>query len=267
MPNRIIKESIRTSDSINQLKPIEEILFYRLIVSCDDYGRFDGRPAIIKGSCFPLKDITVKDIEKALFNLSTVGMIILYEVEGKPYLQLTNWEQHQTIRAKRSKYPEPNESNIKAIDSKLQTYENNCMQLQADVPVIQSNPNPNLNPKKNMYIAEACTLFEKLWDLYPSKKGKAQIGDTAKIRLLNIGEEQMIRCIDRYKSELQKDSDWRKPQNGSTFFNSGYVDYLDENFTPSKPQNKKSTNKFNNFEQREYDYDSLERQMLMSQGG
>lgn len=262
MPNRIIKESIRTSDSINQLKPIEEILFYRLIVSCDDYGRFDGRSAIIKGACFPLKDITVKDIEKALLNLSTVGMIILYKVDGKPYLQLTNWEQHQTIRAKKSKYPEPSECNIKTIEI-------NCMQMQVDVPVIQSNPNPNPNPnaENNMCRAQACALFEKLWGLYPSKKGKAQIGDAAKIRLLGIGEEHMIRCIGRYKAELKKDSDWRKPQNGSTFFNSGYVDYLDGNYTPANPQKKKNTNKFNNFEQREYDYELLEKQILMSQGG
>jgi hypothetical protein len=33
-------------------------------------------------------------------------------------------------------------------------------------------------------------------------------------------------------TELKKDASWRKPQNGSTFFNSGYVDYLDANFEP-----------------------------------
>ena len=67
MPNRIIKESIRTSNSINELNWFEECLFYRLIVSCDDFGRFDGRPAIIKGTCFPLKEnVTVKTIKDAL---------------------------------------------------------------------------------------------------------------------------------------------------------------------------------------------------------
>ena len=40
----------------------------------------------------------------------------------------------------------------------------------------------------------------------------------------------MTRAIDRYKAELEKDNDWRKPQNGSTFFNSGYIDYLDANY-------------------------------------
>ena len=66
MPNRIIKESIRTSDSINDLTWFEEVLFYRLMVSCDDYGRFDARIPIIKGSCFPLKNVTDNQIENAL---------------------------------------------------------------------------------------------------------------------------------------------------------------------------------------------------------
>lgn len=79
MPNRIIKESIRTSDSINELSWFEECLFYRLIVSCDDYGRFDGRPAIIKGSCFPLKDgVTTNNIEKALSKLVSAGLVKRY---------------------------------------------------------------------------------------------------------------------------------------------------------------------------------------------
>ena len=46
MPNRIIKESVCRSDSIDSLSWFEEVLFYRLIVVCDDYGRFDGRPGV-----------------------------------------------------------------------------------------------------------------------------------------------------------------------------------------------------------------------------
>ena len=36
MPNRIIRESICTSDSVDKLSWFEEVLFYRLIVNCDD---------------------------------------------------------------------------------------------------------------------------------------------------------------------------------------------------------------------------------------
>ena len=109
MPNRIIKESICTSESIDALTWFEEVLFYRLIVRCDDYGRYDGRLKILQGSLFPLKDVTLKQIDDALHKLSTVGMVKRYEVSGKPFLQLTTWENHQSIRAKRSKYPAEDE--------------------------------------------------------------------------------------------------------------------------------------------------------------
>ena len=106
MPNRILKESICRSEDIDSLTWFEEVLFYRLIVICDDFGRFDGRIKIIKGSCFPLKSVTEKDIERALNKLSAVGLVKLYQVEEKPYLQLVTWSSHQTIRNQKSKYLE-----------------------------------------------------------------------------------------------------------------------------------------------------------------
>lgn len=106
MPNRILKESICRSEEIDSLSWFEEVLFYRLIVICDDFGRYDGRAKIIKGSCFPLKSITEKDIDKALKRLSAVGLVRVYEAQGRPYLQLVTWADHQRIRNQKSKYPE-----------------------------------------------------------------------------------------------------------------------------------------------------------------
>lgn len=106
MPNRILKESICTSDTIQKLTWFEEVLFYRLIVNCDDFGRFDGRPAVIKGRLFPLKSgVTDKNIDDALCKLATVGLVLRYKCDGKPYLQLPTWEQHQVVRAQKSRYP------------------------------------------------------------------------------------------------------------------------------------------------------------------
>ncbi|MCD7824576.1 MAG: hypothetical protein LUH14_01190 [Clostridiaceae bacterium] len=106
MPNRILKESICRSEEIDSLSWFEEVLFYRLIVICDDFGRYDGRAKIIKGSCFPLKDVTEKDIDKALGKLAAVGLVRVYEAQGRPYLQLVTWADHQRIRNQKSKYPE-----------------------------------------------------------------------------------------------------------------------------------------------------------------
>lgn len=106
MPNRILKETICTSDTLDELSWFEEVFWYRLIVNCDDFGRFDARPAILKSRLFPLKGtVTEKSICDALNKLSTVGLVILYEYEDKPYLQLATWGKHQQMRATKSKYP------------------------------------------------------------------------------------------------------------------------------------------------------------------
>ena len=136
----------------------------------------------------------------------------------------------------------------------------------------QNNPdneyiNDNDNVKENINtLADAKALFERLWKMYPNKKGKGQVSDTQKKRLLVIGETTLVKAIERYSLELQKDADWRKPQYGSTFFNSGYVDYLDENYSPGKDSERRK-NSFNNFDQRQYNYDDLERKLLNSNLG
>lgn len=110
MPTRYLKESIKTSDTIDRLSWFEEVLFYRLIVSVDDYGRFDGRAVVVRNMLFPLKEqITVASVEKALFKLASVNLIVLYEVDGKRYIHLPTWNDHQTApRAKSSRFPAPN---------------------------------------------------------------------------------------------------------------------------------------------------------------
>ena len=134
MPDRIIKESICTSDTLNQLSDFEERFWHRLIVNCDDYGRFDARPAILKGRLFPLMEgKTLKDMSNTLSKLASVGLVELYEVDGKPFLHVVTWDKYQRIRAKRSKFPEPNGT---------------CCHLPSDDVKcprnpIQSNPNPN----------------------------------------------------------------------------------------------------------------------------
>lgn len=115
--------------------------------------------------------------------------------------------------------------------------------------------------KRNMCKADACALFERLWKLYPVKKGKGQVSDAKKMKLLKIGFDEMSRAIERYKQYVNS-VDYLQYQNGSTFFNSGYVDYLDANYADTVSQKKKPNNQFCNFEQHDYDFDSIEKKLL-----
>lgn len=100
-------------------------------------------------------------------------------------------------------------------------------------------------------------VFEKLWELYPMKRGKSKVSEANKRRILDIGLDEMIRAVERYKADLAKET-WRKPQNGSTFFSGGYVDYLDSNYTAPPPERAETKkNGFNNFVGRTWDFDEI----------
>ena len=141
MPNRIIKDSICGSEKLNSLSDFQFRLWVGLITYVDDYGRGDARPAMIKGSVFPLRErVTVKDIESALHALAGAGCVCLYNVGGKPYLYFPNWEQHQRIQTKRPRYPGPEDADAASpcvtVSHRESPPESNPIQY-------ESNPNTN----------------------------------------------------------------------------------------------------------------------------
>ena len=137
MPNRIIKESLCSSEKISSLSDFEFRLWVCLITQADDFGRGDARPAIIKGRAFPLRErVTAKDIDAAIHGLAAKGCVSLYTVGGKPYFWFPTWGEHQRIRECKPKYPAPEEAdNPPRVAA-------SCGELPPE-----SNPNPNTNPK------------------------------------------------------------------------------------------------------------------------
>lgn len=133
MPNRIIKETIRSSKSVNQLSDFQFRLWIYLITYVDDYGRGSADPELLKGFVFPRrKGVTESQISAGLTALANAGMIEIYEVDGEPFLYFPTWSQHQRIQQKRSKFPEPNDGSRKFTVG------------HGDSPP-ESNPNPNNN--------------------------------------------------------------------------------------------------------------------------
>lgn len=119
MPNRILNSSICTSDSIDELDFFQESFFYRLLVSVDDYGNFDARAKIIRAAVFPLKDVSLKDIETALDALEKQGMLQFYTVNGRRYIHLTGWTRFQRLRNSKHKFPAPDSdgAEIEAVEA------------------------------------------------------------------------------------------------------------------------------------------------------
>lgn len=111
MPNRILRDSIRTSASLAKLTAEEERHFYRLMVIADDFGRFDARPEVIKGFCYPLLDgrVSIGEVVSWTNRLAEgeVNILHLYEVDGQFFGRFRNWDKYQRRRADTSKFPTP----------------------------------------------------------------------------------------------------------------------------------------------------------------
>lgn len=179
MPNRILKDSICTSENIDQLSMMAEIAFYRLIVNCDDYGRMDGRVKILKSRLFPLKDITEETMREIMNELINADLISMYEVNGRPYLQLKTWEDHQQVRAKKSKYPSSSESTCNQLKSDDNKCPRNPIQSEslseslseseskdADAHAIQHDHDRILNAAEDAGFKMSNSVRAALIDLY-----------------------------------------------------------------------------------------------------
>ena len=202
MPNRIIKDSISKSETISGLTDFQFRLWVHLITYVDDYGRGDARPAIIKGACFPFRDrMTNKDIEKGLADLAGAGCVVLYKVDGKPYLCFPNWENHHRVRQKVSKCPSPDECDDE------QNYAASCGELPQNSAIIQSNPiqsksESNPNPKAQSARAAA---FDAFWSAYPRKEGK-QKAVTA-FEKVDVPVAVLLEAIEKQKRSAQWSKD------------------------------------------------------------
>ena len=231
MPNRIIKESICTSEDVAKLSMGAEILFYHLMVKADDFGVYFGNEQIIKNTCFPLKssEIKLKQVESWLNELVNAGLLFAYIAEdGKKYVQFTKWSKHQQIRAKKSKYP---------------LYDSTCNQLisgdcNSCRNPIQSNPD-EIQSESAQSADDIESCFLALWDLYPKKEGKSSVSKKAKAALYKAGFDVVSAAIENYKAKIQRENrDIQYVKNGSTFFNGAWRDYVSSEPEPIQTPKK-----------------------------
>ena len=165
MPTRYLKPGVRDSESIDSLTPQAENLFYRLLVTVDDFGRFDARPAMIKANCFPIKDsVSINKCKDLLYELETNELITVYVVSGKNILQMSKWD--NVPRAKESKYPAP-------VDKRIQVH-TDVYKSHTDAPLTETETKTKTETK-----TPPDGVSQLVWDSFVQqrKSKKAQVTD------------------------------------------------------------------------------------------
>lgn len=116
---RMISKVISISEKVNILPDLfDMLLFTWMIPHTDDFGRLVGSPVKVKALVVPMMDKTSKDVEQSLKRLHESELIDWYEINGDKYVQVINFEKHQSGLHKRtkSKFPESPNSSRKFLE-------------------------------------------------------------------------------------------------------------------------------------------------------
>ena len=253
MPNRIIKESICTSESIDALSVEGERFFYRLVVQADDYGWTLADPRVLRARCFPLctDDITEEAVCAWLRELVFAEILSIWEYSGKKYVHFDQWDNHQNRRARNSKFPvEGNLDNARKMNAdeiickQPYTDASNRMHMSPRNRGIEESRNRSSScssdepderkitkKKKDVYPPE----FLKFWEAYPRKVSK---GQAVKAWHQTSGLRPPIADLVAHLEKRKKSPDWTRdggefiPYPATWLRASGWEDEIKVGVTP-----------------------------------
>ena len=109
MPERLIREGILESDSVNNLSPEAELFYRRIMSVVDDFGRFEWDLKKIRLRVYGYRfEFATDERLKRWMAECQKELIDVYEWQGKSYLQIRKF--NQRLRAAKSKHPGPDGS-------------------------------------------------------------------------------------------------------------------------------------------------------------
>lgn len=183
MPTRFIKESCRSSRNLDRLSDFEERLFWRMLTTADDHGRFMADLELVRANCFPYKTLSIEKVKDALGGLESHGLITLYIVGDRQYGEFVTFQKHQGSPRSKSRYPEkPILHNVNELDGSLHADVSDLLQVRTPSARGVSPPNTNTNTNTNLNSSSLSSLsslssssdseFEQFWIAFPKKVGK-----------------------------------------------------------------------------------------------
>ena len=280
---RMLSSKIVCSDAFIEMPFSAQALYVQLVMEADDDGFLNRAKRIQMSIDAAVTDLPLL-IEKRFLLAFPNGVVVIKhwrmnnQIRKDRYTPTQYQDEFNSLEIKEDgSYTERNKDS--KVDSLATTWQPLGNQTATQVSlgkvsidqyrenIVQSDPDGSCLNDQKPTKADVDSFFNALWDMYPIKKGKGQVSESKRRILYAIGFESMNKAIERYLAELKRDADWRKPQNGSTFFNSGYVDYLDENFVPDESKHYGRNEKLPGwFGKRELDEDELHAiEQLMSE--
>ena len=194
----MISKSISISTKANSISDFAALLFTWMVPHADDYGVLDGDEGTIKALVVPRRKQTAKQVGQALAELQQIGLIWIYFYKNKPYIQFTNFEEHQEGLHKRT-------------SPKLPLYMDCChdsgnfREIPGNSPLTELNlTEPN---RREQNCASAYDYFSDFWREYPRQIAKIPAQKAfAKIK---VDDALMEKIMDSLYRAIESEQ-WKK---------------------------------------------------------
>jgi hypothetical protein len=109
LPDRIIREQARRSQTLRDLSDAAERAWWRLTTACDDHGRFDADPEVLLAELFKRRPSgwALAKMARAVDEWEQVGLVHRYGHDIGTYGHVLMWATHQRERDSKPKFPDP----------------------------------------------------------------------------------------------------------------------------------------------------------------
>ena len=203
---RNIKPGFFKNEDLVELPFEYRLLFIGLWMLADRAGRMEDRPKRIKMEVFPADDL---DIDAGLDALQSRGFVVRYQVGEGRYIQILNFEKHQSPHVKESPstLPAPDKhqtSTVQAPDmpdinppDSLNPYSLNPSSLNPSSLKAESREKPlSAAPTEKRPKSEPLDDgFAEFWDAYPKKVEKKAALEAWKSKRLNGHAQEVINHV------------------------------------------------------------------------
>lgn len=176
---RTIKPGFFRSHDVTLLSYRARLTWIGLWTYVDDDGRGRDDARIIKGDLWPLEDdVTWQDVEDDLTELSLKAHVIRYTVDGRNFLAIPKWLDHQVIsRPSKSKFPEPTPANIREVspitESSVKTHGANTAGSGTGNREREVEQEGELSLIATEITPDPLHSFDDFWATWPRSEGKA----------------------------------------------------------------------------------------------
>lgn len=192
---RNLKPGFFKNEELADGGPYVQLLFAGLWTLADRKGRLEDRPRRIKAEVLPYYE---GDIDPFIEKLASAGFILRYERDGNNYIQIINFEKHQTPHFKEadSTIPAPGKTSASPGNSGTSRADS------LNPPTDSLNPPTSQQPRaSDDALNERFAVF---WLSYPNKKSKGKAEKSWKrIKPDEQLHDRILHALERAKKSEQ----------------------------------------------------------------